>query len=1016
MKAKIIGIWATIIVLSSPLWGFAGGTGSIFDPYLIETAEHLAEVRNHLSASFRQIANIDLADYLAPGGAGYNDGAGWEPIGWFLTNQNNLPFTGSYDGGGYIISNLYINSSDSGYVGLFGLIGNTSSLHNIGLVNVDVTGNWSAALAGYVTGSIYNCYSTGRVYGRLGAGGLICVMTNYVSGSPPPHFVHITDSYSSCEVVGLITSGGLILYTFRAHVTNCYATGKVMGGWSHTGGLIATLQYSLIENSFATGTVSGLGVLGGLLGSVYDTGIHNCYATGDVLVVNSEIWSISGGLVGSISGSSSIIDKCYSSGRIFSADGYSGGLIALSGDSVNVEQSFWDIYTSGIFHSEGGEGISTPEMMQQETFTGWDFAEVWRMDEGYTYPFLRNNQPPDLPAPPHFDDDLSVLYFSGPEVIFLDSTNDYHVTVLNMGNITQNSFQVRLLKEGSEEVAVTEVTTSLEQYELIEVAISWTPNIIEQTYLIAEVVLSGDEYSVNDQSHPITVRIFEGFSGGNGTAVSPYQVSDAEHLYLSGYFLDAHYELTQDIDLSIYSNWRPIGFFRAGDDNQPFGGSFNGNNHTISGANLTENLQYSRYSGIFGYVGNGGSVYNILLENTTIHSGDNSRFGGLVGLNRGLIDNVAVADLSVDENSVAFAGLANRNEGVVTNSSVVMTASINRLNTRAGGLVEINRGEIISSYSEVLITGVQTVGGLVARNEVTGSIVDCYSEAHLSGLQTGGGLAAQNYGIIKRSYSINSSINGADRVGGLVGANYHHIEECFSTGGVTGDNRVGGLAGFSQGMIKNSYSHSTVNGFRYLAGLVGWTASVGSVINCYSTGRVIGVFDRGGLIGLNNGTVTNSFWDIETSGQANSAGGEGRTTAEMMQQSTFIDWDFAVVWDIFENESYPFLHYQDGPTSVSQELESIPQITKLIGNFPNPFNPETTILFNLADAGEVKLEIFNIKGQKVRSFRVDYAGGGEQQIVWDGRDEKGRCAGSGVYLYRLIFGDTVQQSKMLLLK
>jgi hypothetical protein len=61
-------------------------------------------------------------------------------------------------------------------------------------------------------------------------------------------------------------------------------------------------------------------------------------------------------------------------------------------------------------------------------------------------------------------------------------------------------------------------------------------------------------------------------------------------------------------------------------------------------------------------------------------------------------------------------------------------------------------------------------------------------------------------------------------------------------------------------------------------------------------------------VGYNyDATVTASYWDTETSGLTTSAGGTGRTTAEMKQQSTFVDWDFDTVWQIDEGETYPYL-------------------------------------------------------------------------------------------------------------
>ena len=86
-------------------------------------------------------------------------------------------------------------------------------------------------------------------------------------------------------------------------------------------------------------------------------------------------------------------------------------------------------------------------------------------------------------------------------------------------------------------------------------------------------------------------------------------------------------------------------------------------------------------------------------------------------------------------------------------------------------------------------------------------------------------------------------------------------------------------------------------------------------------------------------------------------------------------------------------------------------------NFPNPFNPETTIRFNLPEAGKVTLNIYNIKGQKVRELINDKIAAGQHSVVWNGKDEGGKQAASGVYFYRLkAAGHPSIIHKMLMLK
>ena len=106
-------------------------------------------------------------------------------------------------------------------------------------------------------------------------------------------------------------------------------------------------------------------------------------------------------------------------------------------------------------------------------------------------------------------------------------------------------------------------------------------------------------------------------------------------------------------------------------------------------------------------------------------------------------------------------------------------------------------------------------------------------------------------------------------------------------------------------------------------------------------------------------------------------------------------------------------------TSISNEEiqnENLSDI-KLFSNFPNPFNPETLISFNLQKANDIKLEIYNMKGQKVKTLVNKRYIAGYHSIVWDGTDNSGNPIGSGIYLYQLKAGSEFSRiKKMLLLK
>ncbi|PWB71358.1 hypothetical protein C3F09_07975, partial [candidate division GN15 bacterium] len=85
-------------------------------------------------------------------------------------------------------------------------------------------------------------------------------------------------------------------------------------------------------------------------------------------------------------------------------------------------------------------------------------------------------------------------------------------------------------------------------------------------------------------------------------------------------------------------------------------------------------------------------------------------------------------------------------------------------------------------------------------------------------------------------------------------------------------------------------------------------------------------------------------------------------------------------------------------------------------NFPNPFNPQTTVGFDLPQAEHVTLTVYNLLGQRIRTLADGDFDAGHQSVMWDGRGDNGDAVASGVYLYRLEAGSYVATKKMLLLK
>jgi predicted GH43/DUF377 family glycosyl hydrolase len=118
-------------------------------------------------------------------------------------------------------------------------------------------------------------------------------------------------------------------------------------------------------------------------------------------------------------------------------------------------------------------------------------------------------------------------------------------------------------------------------------------------------------------------------------------------------------------------------------------------------------------------------------------------------------------------------------------------------------------------------------------------------------------------------------------------------------------------------------------------------------------------------------------------------------------------------WNLDEIE----IHEGDAPTAVAERvLEGVPQSYALLGNYPNPFNPETTIEYQLPRAGQVNISVYNSTGELVRTLLHGYQPAGNFKLHWDGKDENGNHVASGVYLYRLRGSEFSATKKMILMR
>jgi len=375
------------------------GNGTESDPYLIHTANDLAQLSWNISilnAHIELTSSIDCA------------GIPLHPIG------NLGVFNGVFDGRGYVIENVTLEHSRLDKVGFFSYLGTTGVIRNIGLQNINVEGNlYVGGLVGMNLGSVFNCYTTGIVSGYSCSGGLVGILLD--DGT-------VTMCYSSSNVTGMKTAGGLVGWNRGGRITECYTSGTVTGN-NDIGGLVG-YNNGVITKSHAKGVVtSDHGDVGGLVGMNSSGTISSCYATGTV----TGGYSV-GGLVGSNSLDTTLIETSYATGTVTGRSSV-GGLIGWNGGTVSssystgevtgsgsnsgslvgyirnatFSQCYWDVESSGQTSSAEGSGIfgrTTAEMTypyDPDTYVDWDFEETWASDELYQfnngYPYLRETPP-----------------------------------------------------------------------------------------------------------------------------------------------------------------------------------------------------------------------------------------------------------------------------------------------------------------------------------------------------------------------------------------------------------------------------------------------------------------------------------------------------------------------------------------------------------------------------------------------------------------------------------------------
>jgi len=338
-----------------------------------------------------------------------------------------------------------------------------------------------------------------------------------------------------------------------------------------------------------------------------------------------------------------------------------------------------------------------------------------------------------------------------------------------------------------------------------------TPSRLRSLMILSVVVLlSASVIVLSDDNNAA--------GAGDGTAASPYVITDAAGLAQLAVEVNAgdakagkYYVLGNDIDLSAYGNWTPIGTNAT----NSFKGTFDGAGHTISG--LYINNASRDYAGLFGYVFTGALIKDVFIKGASVTA--KTYVGGLVGY--------------------------------------------------------LNNASVVNCHVSGTVAGHDRVGGVVGSVFVSSSgIIGCSFNGSVRGAGSGsafdsiGGVAGwMNGSKISQSWAT-GTVQGRDDVGGIVGylssgATPAIVEYCYFIGDVNGRNNVGGLIGDlnpfdnNNNLITKSYAVGTVTGQKNVGGIAGYLGN-GNVTNCAALNESVNasVSDAGRMIGSVSGAMS----------------------------------------------------------------------------------------------------------------------------------------------------------------
>lgn len=327
------------------------------------------------------------------------------------------------------------------------------------------------------------------------------------------------------------TSVGSLVGSNTGVIENIYITGRVSGtaNYNTVGGLVGNNSGTITKCCFQ-GQIKG--EYGGILIGGNSGTVENSYAIEELIANNNIV----GNLVRSNFG---IVRNCYSLRR--SEHGLVGGSFE------KVENSYYNIGLVTEVAPESGKGKTTKQMKQESTYSGWDFSEVWQIEENKTYPHL-NNLPPVLVNRQTFldgieSDNIFVLEFDesvskGTGYISIHKLSDD--TVVDSIDVTD-----------SNKVSIVDNIVNIKATSIFE-------NNEEYYILIDDTCFKGtkEKYYLGISNKNNWTFYFYKFGAGNGSSNNPYEIETKEDFNELRNFSDNYFILNNDINCD--GNWEPI--------------------------------------------------------------------------------------------------------------------------------------------------------------------------------------------------------------------------------------------------------------------------------------------------------------------------------------------------------------------------------------------------------------------------------------------------------------------------